>query len=188
MREIGRLRELSFRQVQEGTENALDIDRYDHYYRHLILWDEEELEIIGSYRIGEAGRIFKKFGIEGLYTSTLFNFDDAFIPYLESGIEMGRSFIQLRYQGKRSLDYLWFGIGAYLHQHPEIQYMFGPVSMSNSLPEDAKKTIAGFFPRFSTITQYGSNQDCHFISAHFKILPHSTRFLTKLNTNSRTHY
>jgi putative hemolysin len=58
---------------------------------------------------------------------------------------MGRSFIQLRYQRKRSLDYLWFGIGAYLHQHPEIQYMFGPVSMSNSLPEDAKKTIAGFF-------------------------------------------
>lgn len=145
MREIGRLRELSFRQAQEGTGNALDIDRYDRFYRHLILWDEDELEIIGSYRIGEASNILHKFGAEGLYTNSLFTFNDAFIPYLENAIELGRSFIQPRYQGKRSLDYLWYGIGAYLHQHPQIQYMFGPVSMSNSLPEDAQKTIASFF-------------------------------------------
>ena len=71
MREIGRLRELSFRQVQEGTGNALDIDSYDRYYRHLILWDEEELEIIGSYRIGEAWKILKHRGEQGLYTNSL---------------------------------------------------------------------------------------------------------------------
>lgn len=145
MREIGRLRELSFRQVQEGTGNALDIDQYDRYYRHLILWDEDELEIIGSYRIGEANKILGKFGETGLYTNSLFKFDQSFMPYLEQAIELGRSFIQPRYQGKRSLDYLWYGIGAYLYLHPEIRYLFGPVSMSISLPVPAQKMIASFY-------------------------------------------
>lgn len=145
MREIGRLRELSFRQVQEGTGNALDIDSYDRYYRHLILWDEDELEIIGSYRIGEAAKIIKTRGAEGLYTHSLFAFNPAFLPYLEQSIELGRSFIQPRYQNKRSLDYLWYGIGAYLHQHPEIRYLTGPVSMSTSLPKPAQQAIAGFY-------------------------------------------
>lgn len=145
MREIGRLRELSFRQVQEGTGNALDIDSYDRYYRHLILWDEDELEIIGSYRIGEAARILKVQGEAGLYTHSLFEFNPAFMSYWEHTIELGRSFIQPRYQGKRSLDYLWYGLGAYLYQHPEIRYLAGPVSMSTSLPVLAQKTIAGFY-------------------------------------------
>jgi putative hemolysin len=145
MREIGRLRELSFRQVQEGTGNALDVDSYDRYYRHLILWDEDELEIIGSYRIGEAAKILREYGETGLYTNSLFKFNKAFIPYLEHSIELGRSFIQPRYQGKRSLDYLWYGIGAYLYQHPEIRYLFGPVSLSTSWPEPAQKVIASFY-------------------------------------------
>ncbi len=145
MREIGRLRELSFRQVQEGTGNALDIDNYDRYYRHLIVWDEDELEIIGSYRIGEADRILKKHGEEGLYTHSLFKFNPSFLPYLEHSIELGRSFIQPRYQGKRSLDYLWYGIGAYLYQHPEIRYLIGPVSLSTAWPEPAQKVIASFY-------------------------------------------
>ncbi|SFE83075.1 lysophospholipid acyltransferase family protein [Nitrosomonas sp. Nm166] len=145
MREIGRLRELSFRQVQEGTGNALDIDSYDRYYRHLILWDEDELEIIGSYRIGEASRILKEYGETGLYTNSLFTFNKTFMPYLEHAIELGRSFIQPRYQGKRSLDYLWYGIGAYLYQHPEVRYLFGPVSLSTSWPEPAQKVIASFY-------------------------------------------
>jgi putative hemolysin len=145
MREIGRLRELSFRQVQEGTGNALDIDSYDRYYRHLILWDEEELEIIGSYRIGEAWKILKSKGEQGLYTRSLFKFREQFIPYLENAIELGRSFIQPRYQGKRSLDYLWHGIGAYLSRHPAVNYMLGPVSLSHSYPEAAQKIIASFY-------------------------------------------
>ncbi len=145
MREIGRLRELSFRQVQEGTGNALDVDSYDRYYRHLILWDEDELEIIGSYRIGESSEILREYGEIGLYTNSLFKFDPAFAPFLEHAIELGRSFIQPRYQGKRSLDYLWYGIGAYLHQHPKVQYLLGPVSMSNVWPEAAQKLIAEFY-------------------------------------------
>lgn len=145
MREIGRLRELSFRKVQEGTGNTLDIDCFDRYYRHLILWDEEELEIVGSYRIGEAANILKKYGESGLYTNSLFQYDPDFKPYLEQAIELGRSFIQPRYQGKRSLDYLWYGIGAYLSQHPEIRYMIGPVSLSNSWPQASQKMIASFY-------------------------------------------
>ncbi|MBS0299879.1 MAG: lysophospholipid acyltransferase family protein [Proteobacteria bacterium] len=153
MREIGRLRELSFRQVQEGTGNALDIDSYDRYYRHLILWDEDELEIIGSYRIGEAAEILKTRGADGLYTHSLFEFNPSFLPYLEQSIELGRSFIQPRYQNKRSLDYLWYGIGAYLHQHPQIRYLIGPVSMSTSLPKPAQQAIASFYH-----TLFGNNE------------------------------
>jgi len=145
MQEIGRLRELSFRQVREGTGNAIDIDSYDRYYRHLILWDDDELEIVGSYRIGEAGKILHEHGQQGLYTHTLFDFDEDLLPYLEQSIELGRSFIQPRYQGKRSLDYLWYGIGAYLQKKPEIKYMFGPVSLSNSYHVDAQSTIASFY-------------------------------------------
>ncbi|MBX3617303.1 lysophospholipid acyltransferase family protein [Nitrosomonas sp.] len=152
MREIGRLRELSFRQVQEGTGNALDIDGYDRYYRHLILWDEDELEIIGSYRIGEAAEILKARGADGLYTHSLFKFSDNFLPYLHQSIELGRSFIQPRYQNKRSLDYLWYGIGAYLHRHPGIRYLTGPVSMSIALPKPDQQVIASFYD-----TLFGSN-------------------------------
>lgn len=145
MKEIGRLRELSFRQVMEGTGNPLDIDAYDRYYRHLILWDDEELEIVGAYRIAETGKIIHEKGLEGLYTHSLFRFEDELLPYLEDSIELGRSFVQPRYWGKRSLDYLWYGIGAYLNQNPDIKYMLGPVSLSASYPEEAKRWIASFY-------------------------------------------
>jgi putative hemolysin len=145
MREIGRLRELSFRAVMEGTGNALDIDAYDRYYRHLILWDEEELDIVGAYRIGETANIIKERGLSGLYTHSLFEFDDALLPYLEKSIELGRSFVQPRYWGRRSLDYLWFGLGAYLRQNPHIKYAFGPLSLSASYPEQAQQVIASFY-------------------------------------------
>jgi hypothetical protein len=103
------------------------------------------LEIIGSYRIGEAWKIIKNKGEHGLYTRSLFNFRKELIPYLENAIELGRSFIQPRYQGKRSLDYLWQGIGAYLSQHPAINFMIGPVSLSHSYPEAAQTIIASFY-------------------------------------------
>ncbi len=145
MREIGRLRELSFRAVREGTGNALDIDSYDRYYRHLILWDEDELEIVGAYRIGETAKIVQENGMQGLYTHSLFEFNDALLPYLQQSIELGRSFVQPRYWGRRSLDYLWFGIGAYLQQHPQIKYLFGPLSLSAAYPGRAQQLIASFY-------------------------------------------
>jgi hypothetical protein len=170
MREIGRLRELSFRAVLEGTGNALDIDAYDRYYRHLILWDEEELDIVGAYRIGETANIIKERGLSGLYTHSLFEFDDALLPYLEKSIELGRSFVQPRYWGRRSLDYLWFGLGAYLRQNPQIKYAFGPLSLSASYPKQAQQLIVSFYS-----TLFGSKTELAYPKAPF-VFQHSDLF------------
>lgn len=146
MQEIGRLREMTFRQVGEGTGKKRDLDQYDRDYRHLILWDEQELEIAGAYRIGEVGRIHDS-GRE-IYSAELFDYQDQMQPYFAKGIELGRSFVSPKYWGKRSLDYLWYGIGAYLKQFPEVQYLFGPVSLSNSYPEFGKALIVEYYRRY----------------------------------------
>lgn len=147
MQEIGRLREISFRQVGEGTGQAYDLDKYDKIYRHLVLWDDEELEIVGAYRIGETARYLEE-GLEhDIYSAELFNYDKKMAPYFAQGIELGRSFVQPKYWGKRSLDYLWYGIGAYLNRHPNIRYLFGPVSLSNHYPAFAKDLIVSFYQR-----------------------------------------
>ncbi|MEW8586713.1 MAG: GNAT family N-acetyltransferase, partial [Candidatus Thiodiazotropha sp.] len=148
MREIGRLRELSFRKVGEGTGRRRDIDKYDTHYRHLVLWDDNELEVVGSYRIGEAAPIIKEQGMQGLYTTSLFNFDEAFLPYAEQAIELGRSFVQPRYWGSRALDYLWQGLGSYLRHHPEIAYMYGPVSISARYPKAARDLMVVFYKHY----------------------------------------
>lgn len=145
MQEIGRLREIAFRKVGEGTGEQKDLDKYDQYYRHLVLWDEDELEIVGAYRIGEVYRYLKAGQDKGIYSSTLFNYSCDMEPYFEQGIELGRSFVQPKYWGKRSLDYLWYGIGAYLIKHPEVRYMFGPVSLSGHFPPLAKDMIVHFY-------------------------------------------
>lgn len=148
LKEIGRLREISFRKVQEGINEKRDRDKYDQYYEHIVLWDEDDLEIVGSYRIGNAKLIIEELGDGALYTTTLFEFKKDFQPYLEHSIELGRSFVQPKYWGSRALDYLWFGIGAYLRNNPQIKYMFGPVSLSASFPLDAKNMITYFYSRY----------------------------------------
>ena len=149
MHEIGRLREVTFRQVGEGTGRNRDLDKYDRDYRHLILWDEQELEIAGAYRLGEVKRLFEQESSRGIYSQELFDYDDEkMAPYFEQGIELGRSFVSPKYWGKRSLDYLWYGIGAYLKRYPDIRYLFGPVSLSNSYPDLAKALIVGFYQHY----------------------------------------
>lgn len=150
LKEIGRLREISFRKVNEGVNKKRDIDKYDKYYQHIILWDEEELDIVGSYRIGNAKEIYEKYGFDGFYTNTLFTFKEDFKPYLQDSIELGRSFVQPKYWGSRALDYLWFGIGAYLKANPHIKYMYGPVSLSANLPPIAQDLIIGFYLHYYT--------------------------------------
>ncbi|MBV2129431.1 GNAT family N-acyltransferase [Arsukibacterium indicum] len=145
MREIGRLRELAFRAVGEGTGNKRDIDKYDSYYHHLILWDPAELEMVGAYRLAPSGDIIRSSGVSGLYTASLFRYNQTMQPYLEQGLELGRSFIQPRYWGKRSLDYLWYGIGAYLQHNPQIRYLFGAVSISASYPQTARDLLVYFY-------------------------------------------
>jgi len=145
LNELGRLREISFRRINEGVNKKRDTDKYDKYYHHIILWDEDDLEIVGSYRIGKAKDILKKYGFDGFYSHTLFRFQNNFTHYLEHSIELGRSFVQPKYWGSRALDYLWFGIGAYLKANPKIKYMFGPVSLSSSLVPIAQDLIVGFY-------------------------------------------
>ncbi len=145
MREIGRLRELTFRKVGEGTGNKRDLDRYDQDYRHMVLWDEENLDIAGSYRIGEAFRTLTEEGIESLYTAELFHLHDALTPYLEQGLELGRSFVNAKYWGKASLDYLWQGIGAYLRHNPSVRYLIGPVSMSADYSQELKDLLVFYY-------------------------------------------
>lgn len=147
MQEIARLRELTFRSVEEGTGFALDLDQFDSYYRHIVLWDENDLEIVGAYRIGEGSEIINNYGIEGFYSQTLFDLSGLRFDYLPYSIELGRSFVQPRYWGQHSLEYLWYGIGAYLRQRPEIKYLFGPVSLSASYPPLAKELIISFYER-----------------------------------------
>lgn len=146
--EIGRLRELSFRKVGEGINKKRDIDKYDRYYKHIILWDSEELEIVGAYRIAECDSVIQKHGVDALYTSTLFEYNDSFYPYLNDSIELGRSFVQPKYWGSRALDYLWYGIGAYLRNNPNIKYLFGPLSLSAAYPNAAKDMILYFYDRY----------------------------------------
>lgn len=150
MKEIGRLREFTFRKVEEGTGGKRDVDAFDKHYKHIVLWDDEELEVVGAYRIGEANYISEYFGVEGFYSQSLFKFTTEFTPYLHNSIELGRSFVQPRYWGTRALDYLWQGIGAYLFKNPHIRYMYGPVSLSDVYPKIAKNLIITFYSLYFT--------------------------------------
>ncbi len=148
LNEIGRLREVSFRQVGEGVNKRRDIDKYDRYYKHIVLWDNEELEIVGAYRIGVSSQIIQESGTQALYTSTLFEYTQKFDKYLDNSIELGRSFVQPKYWGSRALDYLWQGIGAYLKNNPQVKYLYGPVSISQSYPKVAKDMILYFYDTY----------------------------------------
>ena len=148
LKEIGRLREYTFRKVGEGTGTRRDLDRYDEYYSHLVLWDDEALEIAGAYRIGECSWIMACLGKEGLYMNELCQLDETLDKKLEHAIELGRSFVQPKYWGSRALDYLWQGIGAYLAHNPHIKYMYGPVSISNAYPKVAKDILVYFYSNY----------------------------------------
>lgn len=146
--EIGRLREYSFRKVGEGSGKSRDVDSYDRYYHHLVLWDDDELEVVGAYRIGECGWILSWLGREGLYLNELCDIHSNFDPILEDAIELGRSFVQPKYWGSRALDYLWQGIGAYLSHNPHIKYMIGPVSISGNFPKSAQDALVYFYTHY----------------------------------------
>ncbi|RTN98959.1 lysophospholipid acyltransferase family protein [Enterobacter sp. WCHEn090032] len=145
LRELGRLREIAFRAVEEGSGKRRDTDHYDDDYLHLILWDDEDLEIVGAYRFMPTASQVERRGLEGLYSYSLFHYDDKMQDVLEHGIELGRSFIQPRYWGRRGLDYLWSGIGAYLARYPHYRYLFGPVSISGGLPPAARDLLVAFY-------------------------------------------
>ncbi|MDP3830335.1 MAG: GNAT family N-acyltransferase, partial [Ignavibacteriaceae bacterium] len=137
----------------EGTGKKIDFDIYDKIYRHIVLWDDDNLEVVGAYRIGVCDDILLKYGEKGLYTSTLFNYSDDFRKRLPFSLELGRSFIQSKYWNSSALDYLWLGIGLFLSQNDCIKYLFGGVSLSGSYPIDAQEMILFFYNKW-----YGDNQ------------------------------
>lgn len=149
--EIGRLREKTFREVGEGTGKSVDNDAFDQYYLHMFLWDVENKRIAGAYRIGRTDKIISSMGIQGLYTSTLFNIKPELMQRISPALEMGRSFIVNEYQKKRStLAILWRGIGVFMHTHPQYKTLYGPVSISTEYTSISKDLIVQFLTERKT--------------------------------------
>ncbi|MDQ3289930.1 MAG: lysophospholipid acyltransferase family protein, partial [Bacteroidota bacterium] len=145
MREIGRLRELTFRQVGEGTNHESDLDEYDAHYHHLFLFDQQNQQIVGAYRLGKGKEIYRKFGKSGFYLHSLFKMQPEFVPILKQSIELGRSFIRPEYQKKTlPLLLLWKGISTYLSGKLSYQYILGPVSISNYFSRISKALMVDF--------------------------------------------
>ncbi len=143
--EIGRLREITFREVGEGTNNKIDLDEYDVYYNHLFIWDREAEKLVGAYRVGKGDEIYYRYGSKGFYISNLFKIKSGFHPIMKAGLELGRSFIRKEYQQKAlPLFLLWKGLLAFLIKNPEYRYMFGPVSISNNFSKLSKHLIIEF--------------------------------------------
>jgi putative hemolysin len=146
LREIGRLRELTFRQVGEGTNKSLDLDRFDTYYWHLLLWHRTRRELVGAYRVGSTAEILPEHGIGGLYTSTLFRYDERLFKTLGPALELGRSFVRPEYQRQYApLLLLWKGIARLVATRPEIPVLFGAVSISNDYNKASREMIYRFF-------------------------------------------
>lgn len=145
LREIGRLREETFRSVGEGTGEAADLDAFDEYYSHLFMWDAGMERVVGAYRIGLVDRIVEERGKQGLYTAKLFKFRGGFLEKLGPALELGRSFISLDYQKKHaSLALLWRGIGEYVVRNPRYKTLFGPVSITNSYDNLSKDLMVHY--------------------------------------------
>lgn len=146
--EIGRLREMTFRMVGEGTGRSRDLDRFDFSYRHLFLWDHKHRMIAGAYRLGPVDQVGVDETMSGLYSTTLFGFDTRLIARLSTALELGRSFVRPEYQRTpTALATLWKGIGAFLVRNPRHRLLFGPVSISNEYSSASRRLMVEFLTR-----------------------------------------
>lgn len=145
LREIGRLREITFRAVGEGTNKPVDLDEFDLYYDHLFLWDRAQQRLVGAYRIGDGRKIMARYGKRGFYTSTLFRMDRPMERVLRRSFELGRSFIAQEYQRQRlPLFMLWRGLLLHIIANPEQHYLIGPVSISGTYSRFSRTLIMEF--------------------------------------------
>lgn len=144
--EVGRLREATFRRGGEGTGKARDLDSFDGYYWHVLLWHKTKQEVVGAYRAGSTKEILAERGIAGLYTSTLFRYDERLFEKLGPALELGRSFVRPEYQRQYApLLLLWKGIARLVAKHPKIPVLFGAVSISNDYTQASREMIYRFF-------------------------------------------
>ncbi len=145
MREIGRLRELTFRATGEGTGKPLDLDRFDPYYLHLFVWNNKLHQVVGAYRLGLADQIIARHGVKGLYTRSLFQFSPKLIERIGPMLELGRSFVRAEYQRAYApLMLLWKGIGRYVQLHPDYKCLLGPVSISHDYQTLSRQLMVRF--------------------------------------------
>lgn len=158
MREIGRQRELTFREVGEGTNLPFDLDHYDQHYHHLILWDSKAQKIAGAYRMALGAQVMKQYGIDGFYISSLFEFDQELRPFFRKVIEMGRAYITCEYQQKPlPLFLLWRGIVHVCLRNPDHKFLMGGVSISNRFSDFSKSLMIEFMRSHyydSVVAQY----------------------------------
>lgn len=142
--EIGRLREITFREAGEGTGRAFDLDRFDQDYLHLFLWHSERHELIGAYRVGCCDKLLERSGRQGLYTHTLFKYRRRLFDAIGPALELGRSFVRSEYQKSYSpLLLLWKGIGRFVVKNPRYRVLFGPVSITRDYSDLSRRLIAG---------------------------------------------
>ncbi len=143
--EIGRLREVTFRQVGEGTNRSIDLDEFDLYYNQMFIWDNDAEMIAGAYRIGKGAEIMHEFGVRGFYIQSLFKIKDGLQDMLNQTMELGRSFVVKEYQRKPlPLFLLWKGILYFTLKNPEYRYLMGPVSVSDDYSKTSKEMIIKF--------------------------------------------
>lgn len=163
--EIGRQREIAFRAVGEGSNHTRDIDEFDYYYYHLVLWDREKNAIAGAYRVGRGSEIMEFYGKHGFYTHTLFKFKREFQPFLRESVELGRSYVAVEYQRQRlPLFLLWEGIIQMLSNFKEAKYIIGPVSMSNDYQALSKELVIAFVEM-----NFGDEELSHLVKPRTKI-------------------
>jgi putative hemolysin len=145
LREIGRLREITFREVGEGTNRNIDLDEFDRYYYHLVVWDNLSRQVVGAYRLGKGRDILENIGSGGFYINSLFRIDQGFDAVLEKSLELGRTFIVRKYQRHPfSLAMLWKGILMVLLKNRDYQYLIGPVSISNKFTFESKSLVVQY--------------------------------------------
>ena len=145
LHEIGRLREITFREVGEGTNESIDIDKFDRYYHHMFLWDADHNCLAGAYRMGLGSEIYPKYGMEGYYLNELFRFEPELHDMMHHSIEMGRAFIIKEYQQKpMPLFLLWRGIIHTTLRYPEHKFLLGGVSISNQFSDFSKSLMIEF--------------------------------------------
>jgi putative hemolysin len=155
LREIGRMRELTFRDVGEGTGREIDLDVYDRAYLHMFIWDRARAQLVGAYRLGPTDEILRSSGVAGLYTASLFHYDPRLFDAMGPALEMGRSWIRTEHQKSYTgLMLLWKGIGEYVGRHPRYATLFGPVSISAGYRSVSQRMIVAFLERNRKLTDW----------------------------------
>jgi len=145
IKEIGRLREITFRAIGEGSNLALDLDSFDYHYHHLLLWDKDSESLVGAYRLAIGSEVYPKYGRNGFYLNTLFRFKKGIRPMLGDSLEMGRAFVVQEHQQKPlPLFVMWNGIREVMRRHEELEYIIGCASISSSFSKFSRHLMVGF--------------------------------------------